>query len=377
MPTVFDAVRLGRTLEEAGSDTVDITDTDAEALFLRLLERLPLVDVLFGLGSGNWTHFIGQQRWITATATEALRTIASNEHLGQDVPVPQILAYLIERADHPAAQPAGAYFDAFALIELRRRLALLAEELRDEALDLAELAAQIASDLRAVAQLPAWLELYEFGSIASGLLKLFTGAISFAELLPPDLHEPPAAVTADPVPSEGLLVRNEASYGPPFRRRESFDIACVVHGEEQPQVILHCRGLNKSQGNQVKDVVQRLTGGDLSVTGDSAGARLLNTRVPVREGLAGRLRAALHRYGAEAVQCVILTGFQQPVAIPAPWHDLLNASIPYQGLNIARDAWLPSCQEVEDELIASVQDSPHGEIPVEILTPDPGSPGRT
>lgn len=380
VPTVFDPVRLGRTLEEAGGDAVESMETDAEVLFLRLLERLPLIDVMFGLSSGNWTHFIQQQRWITATAAEALRTVAGDEHLGQDVPAPQVLAYLIERAGRSPAQIAEAYFDAFALIELRRRLALLAEQLRDEALDRAELAAQIAPDLRAVAQLPAWLELYEFGSIAIGLLRLFTGVISFAELLPSDLHDPPAAVTGDPVPSEGLLVRNEASYGT-FHRRESFDIACVVHGEEEPQVILHCRGLSKNQSAQVKDVVQRLTGGDLSVTGDSAGARLLNTRVPVQEGLAGYLRAALHRYGAEAVQCAILTGFTEPVTVPAPWHDHLSAKIPYQGLDSTQDAWLPSCQEVEDELVASVQDSPHGEIPVEILRPDPGaarpSPGWT
>ena len=364
MSTVFDAVRIGQTLEAVSSDAVDSAD---EGLFRSLLERLPLIDVLFGLSSGNWTHFIEQQGWITATAAEKLRTIAGNDQLGQDIPVPRLLAYLIERAGRQPAHPSETYFDAFALIELRRRLALLAEQLRDEALDRAELAAQIAPDLRAVAQLPAWLELYEFGSIASGMLALFTGAISFAELLP-DLHDPPAAVTGDPVSSEGLLVRNEATYGK-FHRRESFDVACVVHGEEEPQVILHCRGLSRSQSAQVKDVVQRLTGGDLSPIGDSVGARLLNTRVPVQEGLAGYLRAALHRYGAEAVQCAILTGFQEPVTVPAPWHDHLNAKIPYQGLDTAQDAWMPSCQEVEDDLVASVQDSPHGEIPVEILMP--------
>jgi hypothetical protein len=369
LPTVFDAIRLGQTLEAVGSVADD--SADAEGLFLRLLERLPLIDVQFGLGSGNWTHFIERQRWITATATEKLRTIAGNDHLGQDVPVPQVLAYLIERAGRPPAVAAEAYFDAFALIELRRRLAFLGEQLRDEALDRAELAAQSDPGLRAVSYLPAWLELYEFGSIASGMLTLFTGAISFAELLPADLHDPPAAVTGEPVPSEGLLVRNEASYGR-FQRRESFDVACVIQGEEQPQIILHCKGLHKTQSAQVKDVVQRLAGGDLSIVGDSIGARLLNTRVPVQEGLAGHLRAALHRYGAEAVQCAILTGLQQPVTVPAPWHDHLNATIPYQGLDTAQDAWMPSCDEVTDELISSFQDSPHGEIPLKILAPDSG-----
>jgi hypothetical protein len=369
LPTVFDADRLGHTLETIGSGTDD--SGDAEALFLRLLERLPLIDVQFGLGSGNWTHFIEQQRWITATAAEKLRTVAGNDHLGQDVPTPQVLAYLIERAGRPPAGQAEVYFDAFALIELRRRLAFLGEQLRDEAMDRAELAAQIAPDLRAVSYLPAWLELYEFGSIASGMLTLFTGAISFAELLPPDLHDPPTAVTSEPVSSEGLLVKNEVTYGR-FQHRETFDIACMVHGEEEPQTILRCKGLSKNQSAQVKDVVQRLTGGDLSITGDSVGARLLNTRVPVQEGLAGHLRAALHRYGAEAVQCAILTGLQQPVTVPTPWHDQLNAGIPYQGLYTAEDAWMPSCNEVTNELTSSVQDSPHGEIPLKILMPGSG-----
>ena len=51
----------------------------------------------------------------------------------------------------------------------------------------------------------------------------------------------------------------------------------------------------------------------------------------------------------------------------APWHDRLNVSIPYQGLDTAQDAWMPSCHEVGDELVSSVQDSPGGEIPLEIL----------
>ena len=200
------------------------------------------------------------------------------------------------------------------------------------------------------------MELYEFGSVADGMLTLLTGAGSFADLVRDVPHDVPE-VDGDPVSSERLVIQSEATYG--LRRRQSLDVACLVQGQEKPRVIMHLRDLKRIEGELIKDVVRRLAGGDLSLTGESLGQRLLNTRVPLREGLAGDLRAALHRYGTEAVQCAILTGHRQPVTVSEPWRSQLNPAVVYQGLATSADALLPPCRQVEDEFKSEVV-SPSG-----------------
>lgn len=345
---LLDSNQLARALRDSGHTKDEIAD--AELLLLVLLPRLPRLAARHGLDARDWGTFVERHGWLTPMAVEQLTEQARSREWPQDARPTQILAGILDGVDTRTTTGPSSRFDALALVELRRRIGLLAEQLRGDAMDHAEEAALLAPELSSVSRLPAWLELYERDAMAVGMRRLFTGSVSLAELLRGNHTEPPP-VTGEPVPSEGLEITNELSFGV-WKRRVAFDITCLVQGDSTPQVILRCRGLRKEDYGPVRDMIRQVRGSDLALVGKTLGERLLNTQVAQRGGLRGHLRLALNRYGAETVQCVVLTGVQQPIAVPAPWHEYLATTLPYEAPP-THDTRFPDLDHVERELRAS------------------------
>ncbi|GAA2335347.1 hypothetical protein OHT20_30690 [Streptomyces caniferus] len=350
--TLFDAHQLAQALRETGphQDGID----DAELLLLALLARLPRLAARHGLESRDWGGFVEDRGWLTPYAGDRLTELARRREWPADAAPTQILAGLLEGVGGRRDADRASQFDALALIELRRRTGLLSEQLRGDALEHAEEAARLAPDLTSVSRLPAWLELYEQQAVALGMRRLFTGCVTVGEQLA-GLHSQPPPETGKPKPDENLQVINEVRYGF-LKRRMSFDIACEVEGSSHPVVVLRCRGVTPEQYPVVRDTVHRLRGSDLSAQGEGLGERLLNTAVPQRLGLPGRLRSALRDHSTEAVQCVVLTGIRRPVAVPAPWCDHLRTALPYASPSGA-DSVFPAVPDVTRALRASVPGS--------------------
>ncbi|RKT55558.1 hypothetical protein [Saccharothrix australiensis] len=324
--TLLDPERLEWALRDSGSNRRTIRD--AERMLMELIPRLPRLAAAHALSSGDWGWFVERHGWLTAHAVRCLTAHARYRGWPADARPAQVLAAVLDEVDGPRTEVHdSARFDSLALIELRRRIGLLAEQLRDDALSRAEEAALLAPDLASVSRLPAWLQLYEQNAVAIGLHRLFTGATSLAELLQGAYSEPPPVV-GDPLPAKGFGIENEISFGV-FKRRVAFDVTCEVEGHTGPQVVLRCRGLPRDAHQPVRAKILQLRTSDLSQIGSSVGERLLNTRVAQHHGLRGRLRLALHQHGAEAIQAVLLTGIRRPISVPAPWRDHLETALPF------------------------------------------------
>ncbi|WP_229402318.1 hypothetical protein [Micromonospora okii] len=324
--TLLDAHQLARALRDAGDARAGIADS--ELLLLSLLPRLPRLAAAHALDAGDWGPFVERRGWLTPLAVRRLGAEAAARSWPADARPSRVLAGILEQTgagrDRAESSPR---FDTLALIELRRRIGLLAEQLREDASTHAEEAALLAPDLTSVARLPAWLQLYERGAVAVGLHRLFTGSTSLAELLQGNYAEPPP-VTGDPAPDEGLGITNELAFGT-FRKRIAFDVTCVLAGQSEPQVVLRCRGLPKAQYGPVREKILSLGPADLAEIGTSVGERLLNTQVAQHHGLRGRLRYVLRQHGPQAVQCVLLAGVRRPIVVPSPWHEYLATTLPY------------------------------------------------
>jgi hypothetical protein len=345
LATLLDAYQLATALGEVGSTRQQVLD--AELLLFELIPRLPRLAARYGLDARDWGDFMERRGWLTPEATDRLAAEAGRREWDEDARPTQVLAGIMENVGvrHPHA---GTRFDGYALIELHRRIGLLAERLRSEAIERAREAAQEAPDLTSVDRLPAWIELYERDAAAVGLLQLFAGAVSVAGLLQGNFSEP-LPVTGVPAPTEHLQVINDVPFGALWKRRIAFDIACVIQGKDRPEVIVRCRGLAHSEYTAVRETIQRLRGSDLAEAGRTLGERLLHTHVAQREGLQGRLRLALHQYGTEVIQCALLTGVRQPIMVPSPWRDHLASQLSY-AVPPPGDAQFPGLDQVEASL---------------------------
>jgi hypothetical protein len=113
---LFDAAALADTLKTIGCAVEN--PTSAEAVFLQVLDRIPAIEIDFGLLDGNLTYFVEEQHWLTATARTDLAAAATQDRLRAGLPAPLVLAFLIHRPQR--ALPAGPRFDSLALIELKR-----------------------------------------------------------------------------------------------------------------------------------------------------------------------------------------------------------------------------------------------------------------
>jgi hypothetical protein len=345
---LLDSHQLARTLRDSGHTQVQALD--AELLLLEIFPRLARIAARFGLDSRDWGGFIERRGWLTLEAVRRLTAYGESREWPRDAQPTQILAGILEGVGNRSDLGLSARFDGLALIELRRRAGHISEQLRAEATRHAEEAAQLAPDLTAVSRLPAWLELYERQSIASGLLRLFTGAMSLADLLQ-GTHSKPPLVTGQPVAGERLQVTNESTFGV-WRRRVAFDVSCRLEGDGEPQVILSCRGLPKDAYGPVRDRIVQVRGRDLALVGDTVGERLLNTHVARPQGFSGWLRRALQVRHVEVIQCFLLTGARQPILVPSPWHEYLARRLPYQTPS-SQDTRFPSVDQVNQELRAS------------------------
>jgi hypothetical protein len=347
--TLFDSGQLASALRDV--EYARGGDLDAEQLLLPLLSRMPMLAARHGLDTRDWGGFIEDRGWLTPLALNRLTEVARRMEWPHDTHPTGILAGLLEGLSERTDIDSASRFDALALIELRRRIVLLAEQLRTEAMQHASDAARLAPDLISIVRLPALIELYERNSVAVGLHQLFTGTISVADLLKGSYTVPPV-VTGEPDPDENLQLANEITLGA-FKRRIAFDITCAVDGQRYPQVVLQCRGILRESQAPIRATIQQLRGSDLSARGKNLGERLLNTRVAQHEGLPGFLRLALHEHWAEAIQCIVLTGNRQPIAVPSPWHEYLTTTLPYQSPPSV-DARLSALADVILDLRASV-----------------------
>ncbi|MFG1607831.1 hypothetical protein [Actinoplanes sp. NPDC049265] len=350
---LLDPHQLGRALRDAGH--VDGGIADAELMLLNLMPRLARLAAAHALEPGNWGSYLERRGWITPSAIRKLAAEAERRSWPSSCRPTQILAAILEQSTAKGPVTERRQFDALALIEVRRRVGLLAEKLREDASAHAEEAALLAPELSSVARLPAWLQLYERDAVAIGLHRLFTGSTSLAELLQGTYAEPPT-VTGDPRPDVGFQIINDLTFGT-VRKRIAFDVTCVLEGETEQQVVLRCRGLPRKEFEPIRDKIVALRTTDVSAVGASVGTRLLNTQMAERHGLRGRLRHVLRKHGAQTIQCILLAGIRTPVAVPPPWHDYLRTSLPYAEPP-SHDARFAGPDQINHNLRAELGDRP-------------------
>lgn len=346
LATLLDSHRLARTLGAAGHTAAGIDDS--ELLLLTILNRLPQLRVDFGLESADWNWFIEEEGWLTPTAVDRLTEVARQRRWPEGIGPARILAGVLTsgRGRERVRDDAGQ-FDALALGELRRRVAMIAEQLRTTAAEYAEQAAALAPDLASIAQLPACIDLYERSSVALGLNRLFTRPVTLGEQLS-GLHDEPPPVTGRPEAEQYLLVTEETTYGL-GEKLLACSVACAIEGNSQPTIILKCRDIELGAYLEFRNGISQLRGADLSPLGETVGDRLLNTPLPWWPSLADRLRAALRSHVPEVTQCIVLTGQRQPIVVPPPWHEHLTAALPFEALSDG-DTSLPDLASVVQAL---------------------------
>lgn len=358
LSNLFDAEELAETLRSSGGAEEGILDP--ELLFFEVLRMLNLLGAMYGLRDRDWGRFVIENRWLTPTAVDKLAGVARQRGWPPDASSARVLAGVLEGSGgRPEIDP-GPRFDGLALVEMQRRVGLLVEQLRSEASKHAEDAADMAPDLASVAQLPAWIELYERGAVAEGLRRLFTGSSSVRDLLQGNYPDPPP-VSGEPVPTASLHVTNVHSFGL-LGRLVSFDVACELEGQEPPPtVVLRCRGVAKRDFPDISAALRQLRGADISPHGGTLAERLLNSQVAQRSGIHGYLRLALRRFAAETIQCVVLTGLHQPIAIPAPWHEYLRTRLSFDPPP-TDDVRFPQLSEVVNALRSSAAGASISEV---------------
>ena len=83
---LFDAAALADTLKTIGCAVEN--PTSAKAVFLQVLDRIPAIEIDFGLLDGNMTHLVEEQHWLTATARTDLAAAATQDRLRAGLPAP-------------------------------------------------------------------------------------------------------------------------------------------------------------------------------------------------------------------------------------------------------------------------------------------------
>ena len=345
LASLIDQVALKRSLDEAGWDNPAVTEgADAEKLYLLMLHKRSGIEALSrhnAISPNSWGTLMEIHRWIWPGAAERLRAEAALRGWAkgsEPVRPTEVLAAVIDETLKPPTWRVGPEEDQFgpiAVVSIRRRTAHLVDELREEAIEQAELAAPFVTTL-----LPAWIDLYERQAIVPALMRLKGPTIHVKDLLAGARVEP-QPVTADIDPTTSLTVQGQV-FPKGILRREyaTFDVICPIESGAL-RSILKVTALPKGAYEIIKPRIEQLHGSDLVPTGGTLGNRLLATPVTRPDRLTEFLRTALERHSAKIAQTLVLSGVERPITVPIPWREDLNDRLPYAKRDPASDVTLP------------------------------------
>ena len=348
LTSLFNPVGLERALDDL--DTPRPRDADSERLIYTMFgcDGFKGYRLLYGFGEYAWGSELLTRHWLLDSAVDLL--LAEGARRGWGDEPGRILSGLIAEAGSPAAEPptrGGESYSALAVIYLRRLLARLVRELYQESDSHVREAVRRAPGAPGLLALRGWLELYERGNLARGLVLLCGGVQPLRAALSNGRYEV-RHVTENPTLTERLKVGGYTEFAKKKTRigRErwfvSFTVDCKVSAEEPPVPILNVTDLPKEDFERLKPTIERLKGEHIADGPPLLGERLLEATVPVGGTFDGALRSFVERNVALIAQTIVLTGQRHPVDAAVPWSKQLQASTRYETRDGNLDADLPA-----------------------------------
>lgn len=364
LASLFDPVRIRRELDQVGRRSPRPV-ADVESLLYELLtggsdKMVTRIRRRYQFNENAWGSHLQRRRWLLDSAVEHLQREAARRGWTR-TEAGRALAGVIARAGRPADDLSltDDAYDALAVVYLRRLAAGLVSDLREEAESNIDRAAAKVSTMTGLVKLRGWVDLYERRHLARGLLKLCGGTLPLHRMILRErcTDKQVYATYEKPLQPDRLVVGNINEYSKRegltgYREYVTFDIQCRFGDAPDPTTVLTVARLPREEFRRVRAAIERLRGDDLSAQGPTVGERVLNTGVPVTEGLQGLLRGYVERNTALVAQTIVLSGIQQPVtAVSVPWRHSLRDNLGYAPRDGAGDVSFPQdIRQIVDEL---------------------------
>jgi hypothetical protein len=351
LASLFDPVGLERALDELG--TVRPGDADSERLIYAMFgcDGFKAYRLLYGFGEHAWGNELLSRRWLLDSAVDVL--LAEGARRGWGDEPGRILSGLIAEAGQSAIGPSlrgGESYTALSIIYLRRLLARLVTELYQESESYVREAVGTAPGAPGLLALRGWLELYERGNLARGLVLLCGGtqplrtALSNGRCEVRRVTENPALAAHLKVDGVTQFAKRKARIGAE-RWFVTFTVGAQVKPDQPAVPILNVTDLPREDFERLKPAIERLTGEHISAGPALLGERLLDATVPVGGTFDGALRSFVERNIDLIAQTIVLTGQQHPIDAAVPWSQRLQASTGYDVQAGDLDADLPADTE--------------------------------
>lgn len=355
--SLFDPVGLERALDELG--TMRPGDADSERLIYAMFGRdgFRAYRLLYGFGEHAWGGELLRRRWLLDSAVDLL--LAEGARRGWGDEPGRILSGLIAEAGHSSFEPSlrgGESYTALAVVYLRRLFARMVTELYQESESYVREAVGRAPGAPGLLALRGWLELYERGNLARGLVLLCGGAQPLRTALSNGRCEV-RRVTENSALAEPLTIEEFTEF--PKRRAKigrerwyvTFSVGCRVAADQPAIPILKVTELPREDFTRLGQAIERLTGEHIPAGPGPLGERLLDVTVPIGGTFDGALRGFVERNIDLIAQTIVLTGQQHPVDAAVPWSQRLQTSTGYAVRDGDLDADLPvSVEQLVTEL---------------------------
>lgn len=334
---LFRAEALRSTMLKIDSGYLFAADTRSLLSDLLTSRRRRQIELRITGGEDDWGTIIDTEGWLRSEASHALMSLAHQQELAVQTPA-QVLAVLIESGPGQSSQGTAPQLDSLALVYLRRRMTMIIDWLRDEALEHAQESAALYPAQRALRRLPTAIEVYERGAIRRALSSMVTPQVPLAEYLRPANCDIPALV-GDLDLKKTLLItaaqqykKNVVQRQAPFvvqRQLVSFEIHCFLKNQSDSQLALRAHDVPLTLYSGLRSEIMRLKGSDLATVGATTGERILNTSIPIPERLRQYLRLGFEQLAAQVAPVMVMSGTALDQLMDIPWKEEFEPQSPY------------------------------------------------
>jgi hypothetical protein len=342
LQTLFSVPHLQDTLDYVTEGRLSGLPTSAAYLINELLrsDRAQKLEFDHTTTSSNWERIVVDEEWLAPESGK--RLLASSKARSVSTPV-RALAEFLERSrqseeeavkiDLPGHQSIGP----LGLLELRRRLSWIVEQLQTHALEDAENAAGAMLASPSMQILRPLLYLYEFGYVKQGLKAYMDYTRPLESLLPKQGLEVYSVDESKVIPTSNLSFAGEEPYIVAGQRVGTFSIKCKLSGQNELQTILRSTEVSGWAYDQLQQDIPRLRPNDLSPEGTGLADRLLKTSFPILEPEVRLLRQAVDQLGDRLTQAIALSCEKPILQIPDLWRGRVADRLPYMDLPARAD----------------------------------------
>lgn len=343
--TLFSIEELRDTLDYLNDDGSESNSNNAVGLLSEILKHGGSLEEEHCVTGNDWEFILKEEQWLEQEDEPKSKAVQKLEALVSDTTNPYIaLATLIERSQKDDVEQVKNNslslpnsIGSLGLIEVRRRLLWIINQLYEQANENFDAAAAVMPTSSTFELLPAVFHLYNLGWTLRGLKNYISPPITLSKVLTEDkIERNPVDVDAIAL-DQSLEFEVLEEFSVYENKYWSFEIRCGLKNKKF-HTFLTAYEIRIEIAQEIQREISTLTPRQLGFSEKDLCDSLLESPFLNTDPVETLLRDAINELGLEKFSQIVAFSCSDPIeGVPPIWRKVIPEQLPYEELRVAAD----------------------------------------